>query len=510
MIPPGYFPPRPPGPSPFAARPGEDDAAPTPRARSLAPWAAGPDATTPAPAPPSPALPPLAPPPPLVRTPDGLADSGATPTAASAVPEAAAHDPSAPAVPGPFATSATDPLAAAVPDPSPAPVRTGGRRRYWLLPLMGSGLLAAGVMASLGWLTLRPWLTPPDGSPVTIAARFATVRHWAQPSPEPEVAKDLLLGAALLVSQQPARIPRRSIPLVEPNSLSREERDAVDGLLRWRAARGTFASSGCLEAFAPEPPAGVPSAATDTGTASAAPAATDADRSRARPSAYYTLGALAFATSRGSAADRSRAEAALALADAMQAEGSLPEYLVGLRLATVGARWMKARRQRLPGGFEPHRPRPEQLRAALARQALCALDGLGPGSGFGLATAPQATSTAARPPLGLIATRRERWVIMDFYGRWLASHPGDVPSADELVESLSTLSHPRSAVLEASLPAETLLEALIRELAAIDRLMPPPAKKASTSRPKAPTPRRTRATPRRPASSAPVTAPGAP
>jgi hypothetical protein len=39
MIPPGHFPPPPPGPSPFAPPRTDDEAVPTPRAAALAPWA---------------------------------------------------------------------------------------------------------------------------------------------------------------------------------------------------------------------------------------------------------------------------------------------------------------------------------------------------------------------------------------------------------------------------------------------------------------------------------------
>lgn len=481
MIPPGQFPPPPPGPSPYAPPRAEDEAVPTPRAPVLAPWApdgaAEPSAPTPWVPAPSGGPPPtgdatpapafvsqqeraLTPPHPRLAAPlpDGSAATGQVPTGYyldHGVPPVG--DGSAPSLSsaggGAFATGATA---------SSIARRRADRR--WLL-LGAAGALASGAVlaTTVTFLLVRPWIARPTRAASAITADFSQVERWAKGPPPNEKRADALAGAATLVARQAARVGDGDVPRLEVSALTVDERAALEALMKWYAEDGGFTSAGC----APR------QGATDAGQSAAT--ATDGEKpvlvSPPAPAAYLVLGGLGLVTSAGTPEEIKGLEATLALANALRLRGNLGEHAIGVRLAVLSARWTHSRKYTVSPRFEAHRPRVEHFRAALARTAVCTVERLGPDDGWSFAAGDFTPDEGPRPPLGLLWPERERLVLKDVVGHWLVS-TRDARTVEEVVESLAETPLPASVVLRAAVPPIDTLRALAKDYAEYDRLLP--------------------------------------
>ncbi|MBN2195633.1 MAG: hypothetical protein JW751_22625 [Polyangiaceae bacterium] len=335
--------------------------------------------------------------------------------------------------------------------------RGTGRRKVVLAALAGMVLVSL-LGLGFAFFGVKPWLSRPTRSAPAISEDFAKVERWARVSKNPPKNAEVLAGAATLVARLSPRIRDGEVPAVADASLSVEERSALDALVRWHGERGGFVSS-CV------PRGDDDGAAPSTGDAVAAAVPQS-------PTAYLTLGALALATSRGSSEDRNRLEAALGLADILRTRGSVAEYATGARLAVMAAQWVKARKYKVTGSFEAHRPRTEQLRTSLARDAVCVLQRLGSEDGLTFSARDFLDDDGPRPPFGLLSPERERLVLKDFVGEWLVATK-DAMTAQDLADGFTAMVAPASVVLRAAVPTSAELEAIAKDHAEYDRLIPP-------------------------------------
>jgi hypothetical protein len=173
----------------------------------------------------------------------------------------------------------------------------------------------------------------------------------------------------------------------------------------------------------------------------------------------------------------------------MRVGGDLSEFTAGLRLAVDAARWLSSRKAEPDARFRSMRPKLTELRNALARDAVCAVDALNGLEGWGLDASDLFGETSDPPPLGFIVYERERLVLMDFHGGALfdvrrSQKISDVKRAYAKRERL------RSAGLQASAPTAVLLDKLAKLSAEYDELVP--ARRAERSRAKRKRRRRSR------------------
>ncbi len=490
MIPPGQFPPPPPGPSPYAPPRAEDEAVPTPRAPVLAPWApdgiAEPSAPTPWTPAPAEGLPPtgdVTPAPAIVSQ----HERALTPVH----PWLAAPQPGGSATTGEVAASYSldhgQPPAANGGAPPPSAADGGGiatgatassiaRRRAdrrWLL-LGATGALISGALltTAVTFLLVRPWITRPTRTATAITADFSQVERWAKGPPPNEKRADALAGAATLVARQAARVGDGDVPRLEVSALTVDERAALEALMKWYAEEGGFSSAGC----APRQGATDAGQATATGTDGEKPALV----SPPAPAAYLVLGGLGLVTSAGTPEEIKGLEATLALANALRLRGNLGEHTIGVRLAVLAARWTHSRKYTVSPRFEAHRPRVEHFRAALARTAVCTVERLGSDDGWSFAAGDFTPDEGPRPPLGLLWPERERLVLKDVVGHWLVS-TRDARTVEEVVEGLAEPPLPASVALRAAVPPIDTLRALAKDYAEYDRLLPTRRKEPASS-----------------------------
>ncbi len=522
QVPPGHFPPPPPGPSPFVSA--SDGSAPAPpgdvfESRTtpvvlppVAPVPLPPVPTPPGTAPvvptaqlgeaqgpvPGPPTPPLVPTAPMERAPvAGLAPGGGQ----LEVGEGAMPDGWAPGAPLPL--SPVPPLAA-TPQPAPTGPISVSTMSKIPPPRRGRGLLIGlgvcvffGVLVLGAVLTARPWLARPEDDAKKIERRFREVRELAKLPRQPATgAKDAaLVGAALLAREWVPKPATESIPTQNPKKLDKGLREAIEGVAKWARGHGNFATAGCVaptgEFFAlPAASGSVAGSGSAAPMPSVAPTADSPGREAQgqRPSAeaYYRLGRLTLETASKERRLPISVRGVLRLAHMMRARGNLDEYVAGLRLARDAALWSKTRKQSADAAFQTYRPRPTQLRAALARHAICSvalLDGL-EGWHFDVGTRfPGATSG---PLLGLVSYEREVLVLEDFHGKALhgsrrAHTVGDV------LQGYTQASRPQSVVLEVTLPDAARFEEIAKLHEAYDRLQPLSRQRPSPrpSRPKA-------------------------
>ena len=160
----------------------------------------------------------------------------------------------------------------------------------------------------------------------------------------------------------------------------------------------------------------------------------------------------------------------------------MSEFTMGLHLAVDAARWLGSRGVKPDASFQGMRPKVTELRNALARDAVCAVDSLDGLEGWGLDASEIFGDTADPPPWGFIVYERERLVLMDFHGGALL----DVRKSrniDDIRQAYAKRKRPKSVGLQASLPTERLFEELAKLNAEYDRLVPARPPRAELTRP---------------------------
>ena len=504
QAPPGHFPPPPAGPSPYAAPdagdatsspladqqfegrntpvappttvgpipPQEEQGPPTPRGAGSPP---GPSAPYSAASPPLPALPPLPTPPAAQQVPEGQVALSAGLPPVEPVPE--------PAEPMPVPPMALESMLRR-PEPSgPISVSATSRMKP---PHRGRGLIVGlgvavffGVVALAAHLAIRPWLARPEDDAKKLERRFREVRQWAH-TPHGSMRKeDVIIGAAHLAASWVPKPEGGDLPQLDKKKLAKEYQEAIDGLIKWTRGRGGFSSAGCLtptgERFTP--PAGsasgtpLPSASVLPSSAGVSEEEADAENELPEAQAYYRLGRLTLESTAKSRRLPVPVRGVLRLSHLMRAEGNLDEYVAGLRLARDAAQWMKSRKQKHDSSFDRYRPRPPQLRAALARRAVCSLAQVEGLDGWHFDAGTRFPGASPRPPLGFVSYEREALVVQDFYSRVL-HETRDAREVPELVDAFLSAEPSRSVVLEVTLPSSAVLKDISELNAEYDKLVP--------------------------------------
>ena len=512
QVPPGHFPPPPPGPSPFAAPAGGADP-PTPLDGAFetrnTPVAVAPIAGVGPGSPPLPPLP-IPPPAPSATVALGSPPAGVLPaefSGSSAEAQAAVGAGESAANPG-----LTLPAALA-PDPS-RPEPTGpislSRMSKMPPPRRGRGLLIAlglfvffGVAALAGHLATRPWLVRPEDDAKKLERRFREVQKLAEVPRRPARDAAGIIGAAHLASGWTPSPGQNDIPQLDKKKLTKDQNAAVEALVKWTRGQGTFTSAGCVtptgEAFALP----APSASALAVASAAPPERDDAPPDAGQPKAedYYRLGRLSLETTPKARRLPIRVRGVLKLAHLMRSQGNLEEYVTGLKLSRDAALWMKSRKQGTDAAFQSYRPRANQLRGALARQAVCSfamVEGL---EGWHFDVRSRFPGATSGPPLGLVSYVREGLVLQDFHSRVL-HETRRAREISELIEAYRTAERPKSVVLDVTSPDSALLDEIAKLHAEYDQLVPSAAPRPGrepSSRARRARPRSRRQRPKAPA-----------
>ena len=302
-------------------------------------------------------------------------------------------------------------------------------------------MLALAAIAGAAAWWIEPWLALPEADGPSLEKRFALVRVLAARATGPTRDADELARAAKRVL---VRKPRTSkggdFPLVSDKQLTKSDLEALTELTSWSNRSGKFQSSACRLG----------------GNADKTAAkAVDAKLPALPAQAYYLLGRLALEASDHERRMPPRVRAALHLGHEMQVRGDLSEYVAGLKLIVDAAAWLKSRKMKPDATFRESAPDVNGLRSALARTAACSVDSLGEATGWGFDAKERFGGAASFPPLGLVSYRRERLVLLDFYGGVLHDTRQSRTFA-EVVKACATRVRPRSAALQKSLPDEAV------------------------------------------------------
>jgi hypothetical protein len=338
--------------------------------------------------------------------------------------------------------------------------------------------LAALAGAAAWWM--GPWLAAPDAEATALEKRFAVVRVIAGRASGPSRgAGKLALAAKLVQARKPGKSKDGNLPRVSDKKLSKHELDALAKLVSWEKTSGKFASSACpLEGSTKAP----------------APKTADAKAPVLAARAYYRLGRLALEASDRERRVPHRVHAALRLGHEMQARGDLSEYAAGLRLSVDAAQWLKSRKMEPDARFVRFRPDVASLRSALARTAVCSVDSVGDATGWGFDAKERFGNASTWPPLGLVSYRRERLVLLDFYGAVLHDTRTNRNVA-EVVRTCAKRERPRSVALDDSLPDKAVFSRLAKLHTRYASLVP--AKSSARKTRKPPSRSRRRQVPRR-------------
>jgi hypothetical protein len=152
-----------------------------------------------------------------------------------------------------------------------------------------------------------------------------------------------------------------------------------------------------------------------------------------------------------------------------------------MRLAVDAARWLSSRKAKPDAKFRGMRPKIAELRNALARDAVCAVDALKGLEGWGFDASQVFGETSDPPPLDFIVYERELLVLMDFHGGALRDVRKS-QSISDIKRAYTKRERPRSVGLQASLPADGLFDELAKLSAEYDELVPARQQRATRSR----------------------------
>jgi len=515
QVPPGHFPPPPPGPSPYvdpdaggespsqvadqqfegrntpvAAPSTADPFSPRGEQTPLTPQvAASPQLPTAPYAAASPPLPPLPTPPPAQTPGSPVAPSPGLP------PVEPLPDPVEPLPVPPMA------LGSMLERPEPSgPISVSATSKI-KPPRRGRALVAAlaialllGVATLAAHLVTRPWLARPEDGAKKLERRFREVRQWAHAPRRGTRKEDVLIGAAHLAASWVPKPGGGELPQLDEKKLAKQYQEAIDGLAKWTRAQGGFSSAGCLTPTGERFVAPAASASALSSVGASAPASASAIPSSAAASreekdaanelpaaqAYYRLGRLTLESTKKSRRLPVRVRGVLKLSYLMRAQGNLDEYVAGLRLTRDAAQWMKSRKQNHDPSFDRYRPRPTQLRAMLARGAVCSLAQVEGLDGWHFDVGKRFPGASHGPPLGFVSYEREALVLQDFHSR-LLHETRDAREASELVDAYLSAERPRSAVLEVTLPSPAVLKEMADLCAEYDKLVPTTSKRTVRS-----------------------------
>lgn len=345
----------------------------------------------------------------------------------------------APAEPTPRAEE-TPPEHAVAPAPFAAPSSKPRRRR---VVLFGLAALAFGFLLAVAIFALRlyPWVAMPSEPRAAIEQRWHKVTELAKVRGGSGEESMLLEAAQAFRSMSPPGDATR----VARSTLTEEQSKALDTLVHWHTEHGGFAERSCKDA--------------------------DAQLSRgALP--MFRLGQMALLAAEG-ANDRVLVEAVLDMASQARRKGRLVEFAVGAELAQKAAEWSRDRGVAFPPAFNRFRPTVDELRRAMARDAVCVASLI---EGEGLSRAPPRFSSGAgaRPPLGIVRMNRERLLYQQEQGRLIERSIalGDDWKGIADLYDAAAQSHPKSVVLDMTLVTGAFVRKAGQNVARYDELVP--------------------------------------
>lgn len=320
------------------------------------------------------------------------------------------------------------------------------RRRLLKIALVLGGVLAVAAIAGAVLVAVRlaPWLTMPDEPAEAIEARWKTVERLAElpPSKAKEGDDDVLLDSIeAFRGWQP---PKEEMPALPLNALSAEQRKALGSFVRWKQQGASYVPPGCGESFSRRERAAVPS---------------------------FRLAQAALFTAHN-ARDLQRVEAVLALGKALRGSGRLIDFVIGTELAELSLVWSEKRNVKLPRTFRRYAPTLDDVRGALARDAVCTMKLLGKDDhSLGFRAPKLGAPDRQRPPLGIVRMDRERMVFKQFHGQAL-SKAVKATSARQIADIYrqQAKSAPPSLLLDISTLSEHTLGKVAKSIEHYDQL----------------------------------------
>jgi hypothetical protein len=371
-------------------------------------------------------------------------------TIAAPVPEpepAPVPEPEPAPVPEAVAAPVPEAFAAPVPEPAPAAEPRPPTKRRWKRAIaIGLAVVFVGLLATGVWTGVRlaPWLRMPTEPKSEIDERWKVVSRLAAPPPK-KGGQEALLEATKKIGTVDLDRGKGPTPLVPNTELSEEQHQAISALLRWHRTRGGYLGECALD---PKQP-GI-----------AIPA--------------YRLAKATLFTSSG-VESLPRVEAVLAMGAELRRGGKLVELTVGATIAKMGAEWAQARGVMFPPAYERYRPNVDEIRGALARDAVCTLTLIDALKSPAYSIYDRRLGEPEqRPPFGIVRMERERVVFQQFHGRVLneaLAAGADWKRVSQIYER-ALVQRPKSVLLEASLPTASVIQSVGESMARYDQLVP--------------------------------------
>jgi hypothetical protein len=353
--------------------------------------------------------------------------------------------------PEPAAPSAAAPSAAAPSAAAPSAVVAPERSRRRRVILIAFALVAASFLVAIVVFAIRlyPWIRMPDEPRKAIEARWKRVEVVAEVR-DPNADDTMLVDS--IKAFRGVSPPPNDARTIQRSALTEQQSQAITELMRWHARGSPFRARLC----------GDPSSGLDA-------------------IAAFRLGQTALLTASGGE-DIAVVEAVLALAAHERRKGHLIELSAGSDLAVRVAEWSRDHKVPLPSRFVGYRPSVEEIRRAVAREAVCVLSLLGPPGRFPFtfAASPPGPKTHERPPLGLVRLERDRLVFEQYQGKLYETAYGarnDWKRVAEIYERAAT-EHPKSVVIDLAVPAASVVRKACENYARYNELspMPPPVR----------------------------------